>query len=94
MLSDDIHKLEQELAAKKKLMAQCPHQFPKEPQFDPEEYTDLESTGNLIGNGSDPYYETRPVKRKRDRWSLTCTVCGYVKYTTQQEVIKTYKPKF
>jgi hypothetical protein len=93
-MNDKIRRLQEEIDAERLKMANCKHNF-SEPIYDPE--TVSEGYGSVQdGTGSDPHWSYAGYRDvQKDRWSRTCSICGYTEYSYKQEPIITgYKPKF
>ena len=89
-----IRKLQQEIEAEKRKMANCQHDFDK-PFYNPQEITESYFSGEYeqAGVHLSPIMNYRKVSK--NRWTRVCKNCGHEEHTYEQEpIIKGYQPKF
>lgn len=93
-MNDAIKKLQEQIEAEKRKIANCRHDFDK-PFYNPE--TVKEGYGSVqVGKGSDPWWDFAGYRDvQKDRWTRKCKVCGLEQHTNSQKpIISGTEPAF
>lgn len=93
-MNDNIKRLQQEIEAEKRKIANCKHDFGKA-FYNPE--TVLEGYGSVQdGAGSDPHWSYAGYNEvQKPRWSQKCILCGFEEHTYKlKPIIIGHEPSF
>ncbi len=89
-----IRQLEYELSQLKAVQRTCQHSF-KAPVYNPETVREERVSSMPRSQGVHLFYDTCYVDVKKDRWSRTCSKCGFVEHTYKRvEKVVEYQPIF